>query len=113
VAAAAAGENNPFGFALVRQYLRTTMSELTDQHLLAAWDERRDEAAFRSLLGRYAGFVYGATLRRVGDAGLAEEISQDVFARLAHGTPHARFCPRPHFRVESSALPWMLRAWLA
>ena len=63
------------------------MSELTDQHLLSAWAERRDEAAFRSLLGRYAGFVYGVALRRMGDAGLAEEISQDVFARLAHHAP--------------------------
>ncbi len=59
------------------------MSEPSDQQLLSAWAERRDEAAFRSLLGRYAGFVYGSTLRRVGDPGLAEEIAQDVFARLS------------------------------
>jgi RNA polymerase sigma-70 factor (ECF subfamily) len=59
------------------------MSEPSDQQLLSAWAKRHDEAAFRSLLGRYAGFVYGATLRRVGDAGLAEEIAQDVFARLS------------------------------
>lgn len=59
------------------------MSEPTDQHLLNEWAARHSEAAFRSLLGRHGGFVYGAALRRAGDAGLAEEITQDVFARLA------------------------------
>jgi RNA polymerase sigma-70 factor (ECF subfamily) len=59
------------------------MSEPTDQHLLDEWAARHSEAAFRSLLGRHGGFVYGAALRRAGDAGLAEEITQDVFARLA------------------------------
>lgn len=59
------------------------MSDLSDKHLLTAWAERRDESAFRELLGRYAGFVFGAAVRRVGDAGLAEEIAQDVFAHLS------------------------------
>ena len=59
------------------------MSEATDHHLLRAWAERADEAAFCALTGRYAGLVFGAALRRVGDAGLAEEITQDVFAALA------------------------------
>ena len=59
------------------------MSEPTDQHLLHEWAAHGCEAAFRSLLRRHGGFVYGAALRRAGDAGLAEEITQDVFARLA------------------------------
>ena len=59
------------------------MSGLSDEKYLRAWAERADETAFRALVGRYAGFIYGAALRRVGDAGLAEEITQDVFARLS------------------------------
>ena len=59
------------------------MSGLSDENYLRAWAERADETAFRALVGRYAGFIYGAALRRVGDAGLAEEITQDVFARLS------------------------------
>ena len=59
------------------------MSEPTDVNLLHEWAAHGCEAAFRSLLRRHGGFVYGAALRRAGDAGLAEEITQDVFARLA------------------------------
>jgi RNA polymerase sigma factor (sigma-70 family) len=60
------------------------MSEPSDEQLLSRWARRRDEEAFQILLRRYAGFVYGAALRRVGEARLAEEIAQDVFARLSH-----------------------------
>ncbi len=56
---------------------------MNDERLLRAWADRADEGAFRSLVERYGGLVYGAALRRVGDAGLAEEITQDVFARLS------------------------------
>lgn len=56
---------------------------MNDEHLLGAWADRADEGAFRSLVERYGGLVYGAAVRRVGDAGLAEEITQDVFARLS------------------------------
>jgi RNA polymerase sigma-70 factor, ECF subfamily len=56
---------------------------MSDEQYLRAWAEQADETAFRTLVGRYAGFIYGAALRRVGDAGLAEEITQDVFARLS------------------------------
>src|SRR6185436_19892470 len=59
------------------------MSEMNDEQLLRAWAGRADERAFRSLFARYSGLVYGAAIRRVSDAGLAEEITQDVFARLS------------------------------
>ncbi len=59
------------------------MSEASDEHFLRAWAERSDETAFCALVGRYAVFIYGAALRRVGDAALAEEITQDVFAQLS------------------------------
>jgi RNA polymerase sigma factor (sigma-70 family) len=59
------------------------MSEQTDQHLLQLWATRADEAAFREFAFRYAGFVFGTARRRVGDASLAEEITQDVFAAVA------------------------------
>jgi DNA-directed RNA polymerase specialized sigma24 family protein len=69
------------------------MREATDEHFLRAWAEKADESAFRSLVGRYAGFVHGAALRRTRDAGLAEEITQDVFARLAQNA--ARLAGHP------------------
>src|SRR5689334_3925279 len=59
------------------------MSEPTDQHLLQLWTNHGDESAFRSIASRYAGFVFGSARRRVLDAALAEEITQDVFAALA------------------------------
>lgn len=82
-------------------YKITAMSPEDDRHLLRAWTEDRDEAAFRRLVERYAGLVHGAALRRSGDAELAEEAAQDVFIRLAR---HARTIRR----VE--ALPGWLHA---
>lgn len=58
----------------------------TGDRLGEARDARRlaegDEAALRSLYGRYGSIVYGLCLRQLGDSGLAEECTQDVFASL-------------------------------
>jgi RNA polymerase sigma-70 factor (ECF subfamily) len=56
----------------------------------AAWPDEllmqaivtRDEAAFAALYDRYADLVYSAALRILGDPGLAQDATQDIFVRL-------------------------------
>ncbi|RYD38474.1 MAG: sigma-70 family RNA polymerase sigma factor [Verrucomicrobiaceae bacterium] len=58
----------------------------TDAELLHRFVTASDEPAFRQLVERHAGMVHGVALRSVGDAAMAEEITQAVltiFARKA------------------------------
>jgi RNA polymerase sigma factor (sigma-70 family) len=58
------------------------MSE--DQALLHRFVEARADEAFKGLVERYLGLVYGTALRRVGgDAHLAQDVTQTVFVSLA------------------------------
>lgn len=59
------------------------MTDRTDHDLLAAYVLDHDDEAFRVLVGRYAGFVYSASLRQLNHAALAEEVTQTVFIILA------------------------------
>ncbi len=59
------------------------MNSQTDQQLLRDYFERRSEAAFAELVQRHVDFVYSAALRMVGDAHLAEDVTQGVFLALA------------------------------
>ncbi|MES2709306.1 MAG: sigma-70 family RNA polymerase sigma factor [Verrucomicrobiota bacterium] len=54
-----------------------------DDEWLSAWVKRRDHAAFRALVGKYTGLVYGTALRRLGRADWAEEMVQEVFIVFA------------------------------
>ncbi len=54
-----------------------------DQTLLRAFAERREEAAFRVIVDRYAGLVFGVAMRRTSRAEGAEEVAQNVFLALA------------------------------
>ena len=54
-----------------------------DLALLRKFSETGNQAAFRALVERYTGLVYGVALRRTGDAHLSEEIAQNVFLILA------------------------------
>jgi RNA polymerase sigma factor (sigma-70 family) len=55
----------------------------TDAELLQRFAACADEAAFRELVERYAGMVYGVAVRILGEAAPAEEVSQAVFTILA------------------------------
>jgi RNA polymerase sigma factor (sigma-70 family) len=58
------------------------MSE-PDNSLLAEFNARRSEDAFAALVRQHVNLVFATALRQVGDAGAAEEITQNVFVALA------------------------------
>src|SRR2546423_10955253 len=58
-----------------------------DRELVTAYAARGSETAFRALVTRHVPLVYATALRQVGDAGLAEEITQNVFIALARKAP--------------------------
>src|SRR5213594_3442106 len=58
-----------------------------DGELVTAYAMRGSENAFRALVTRHVNLVYATALRQVGDAALAEEITQNVFIALARKAP--------------------------
>jgi len=55
----------------------------TDAQLLQAYAERHSEPAFAELVRRHVDLVHSAALRMVGDAHLAQDVSQATFVALA------------------------------
>jgi len=56
---------------------------MDDAKLLREYVANHSEAAFQALVERHVSLVYFAALRRVGNASLAEDITQVVFVTLA------------------------------
>lgn len=55
-----------------------------DSELLRTFHEKRSEPAFRALVDRHIDWLYSVALRQVGgDAHLAEDVCQEVFASVA------------------------------
>jgi DNA-directed RNA polymerase specialized sigma24 family protein len=56
---------------------------MSDFELLRRYGREGCEEAFAALVGRHIDWVYGACRRQVGDAALAEDVTQAVFVTLA------------------------------
>ena len=54
-----------------------------DNSLIAEFNARRSEDAFAALVRQHVNLVFATALRQVGDAGAAQEITQNVFVALA------------------------------
>src|SRR5581483_11842591 len=59
----------------------------SDGELVAAYATEGSEAAVRGLVTRHVALVYATALRQVGDPGIAEEVTQNVFVALARKAP--------------------------
>jgi RNA polymerase sigma factor (sigma-70 family) len=66
-----------------RCYIVNDLAAMEDWQLLNEYAVRGSEAAFRSLVDRYAPMVYHAALRQVGNPDAAQEATQAVFIALA------------------------------
>jgi RNA polymerase sigma factor (sigma-70 family) len=62
----------------------------SDVDLLRRFSATGDEEAFRGLVQRHAPMVQGVALRKTGDPGLADEVTQSVFAVLARRSKSIR-----------------------
>ncbi len=58
-----------------------------DRELLVTYAREGSETAFRALVARHVNLVFAAAVRQVGDSGVAEEITQNVFVALARKAP--------------------------
>lgn len=58
-----------------------------DRDLIGSYAREGSEPAFRALVARHVHLVYAVALRQVGDAGMAEEVTQNVFVALARKAP--------------------------
>ena len=60
---------------------------MNDQQLLREYLDTGSKRAFQDLVRRHVDMVYSTALRRLSDAGWAEEVTQNVFVALARKAP--------------------------
>lgn len=62
-------------------------SAASDRELVTCYAREGSETAFRALVARHVNLVFAAAFRQAGDAGVAEEVTQNVFVALARKAP--------------------------
>jgi RNA polymerase sigma-70 factor (ECF subfamily) len=70
--------------AIIREDVpeRLGMNDVADEVLVGRVARSGDERAMSELYDRYAGLIYGAGVRYLGDRALAEDLVQDVFTAV-------------------------------
>jgi RNA polymerase sigma-70 factor, ECF subfamily len=81
---------------------RLGVNNIADEVLVRRVAQSGDERALSELYDRYAGLVYGAGMRYLGDQALAEDLVQDVFTAVWRGA--ASFDPS-----RASFATWVYR----
>src|SRR5215203_2854920 len=81
---------------------RLGVNDVADEVLVGRVAQSGDERALSELYDRYAGLVYGAGVRYLGDRALAEDLVQDVFTSVWRGA--AGFDPS-----KASFATWLYR----
>ena len=83
-----------------------------DAALLREYAHEGSEAAFTELVRRYVDLVYGAALRRTGDAYGADDVTQQVFITLARNSRrlerHTVLSAWLHTATRNAAINFML-----
>lgn len=64
-----------------------TAGAQSDPRLVADFVQDSSESAFRAIVARHVDLVYATALRQLGNASLAEEVTQNVFVVLARKAP--------------------------
>jgi RNA polymerase sigma factor (sigma-70 family) len=82
------------------------MHDQSDAQLLRLYAEHGNEAAFREIVERHTGLVYGSALRQVASPDLAQDVAQSVFTDLAR---KAQTLTRT-LDEQSSLLGWLYRS---
>jgi RNA polymerase sigma-70 factor (ECF subfamily) len=77
------------GEAIIRGggFGRFGMIDVADEVLVRRVAQSGDERALSELYDRYAGVIYGAGMRYLGDRALAEDLVQDVFTSVWRSAP--------------------------
>lgn len=76
------------------------MADVTERDLIARC-QRGDQDAFREVVERYQGVVFGLIGRTVPDRSAAEDLAQETFVRVYRGLPY--------FRGEARLGTWIYR----
>jgi RNA polymerase sigma factor (sigma-70 family) len=82
------------------------MHDQSDAQLLRLYAEHGNEAAFREIVERHTGLVYGSALRQVASPDLAQDVAQSVFTDLARKAKSLKRTLDEH----ASLLGWLYRS---
>src|SRR5690349_8126384 len=82
------------------------MHDQSDAQLLRSYVEDGNETAFREIVDRHTGLVYGSALRQVISPDLAQDVAQSVFTDLARKAKSLTRTLDEH----ASILGWLYRS---